>query len=121
MLYGVNGVPLVYVIRENEDLEEGKIYTNFTHECIEKCKLTGQEFAEDAKYVHNIIQSLIVGEYAEQWVKEHNGFKNGRTDFLTLVAHFTGEGNNTRRIGDAERLQKTLHYKDERAMTFRPC
>jgi hypothetical protein len=44
--------------------------------------------------------------------------KNERTDFLTLVAHFTGEGNNTRRIGDSERLEKTIHYKDERAMTF---
>jgi hypothetical protein len=51
-------------------------------------------------------------------VKDHKKFKNGRTDFLTLVAHFTGEGNNTRRIGDAERLEKTLHYKDERAMAF---
>jgi hypothetical protein len=36
-----------------------------------KCKLTGQEFAEDSKYVHNIIQSFIVGEDAEQWVKDH--------------------------------------------------
>jgi hypothetical protein len=51
-------------------------------------------------------------------VKEHKRFKNGRTDFLTLVAPFTGEGNTTRRIGDAERLEKTLHYKDERAMGY---
>ena len=51
-------------------------------------------------------------------MKDHKRSKNGRTDFLTLVAHFTGEGNNTRRVGDAERLEKTLHYKDERAMGF---
>jgi 3-methyladenine DNA glycosylase/8-oxoguanine DNA glycosylase len=118
MLYGVNGVPLVYVIRKDERPEEGKTYDNFTQESIEKCKLSGQEFVEDAKYVHNIIQALIVGEDAEQWVKDHKRAKNGRTDFLTLVAHFTGEGNNTRRVGDAERLEKTLHYKDERAMGF---
>jgi hypothetical protein len=118
MLYGVNGVPPVYVIRENEEPEERKTSANFTQECIEKCKLTGQELAEGSKYVHNIIQSLIVGEDEEQWVKEHKRLKNGRTDFLTIVAHFTGEENNTRRIGDAERLQKTLHYKDERAMAF---
>jgi hypothetical protein len=85
---------------------------------IQKCKYIGQEFAEDSKYVHNIIQSLTVGEDAEQWVKVHKRSKNGRTDFLTLVAHFTGEGNDTRRIGDAERLEKTLHYKDERAMGY---
>jgi hypothetical protein len=51
-------------------------------------------------------------------VNEHKRLKNWRTDFFTFVAHFTGEGNSTRRIGDAERLEKTLHYKDERAMTF---
>jgi hypothetical protein len=78
----------------------------------------GQEFAEDSKYVHNIVQSLIVGEDAEQRVKDHKRSKNGRTYFLTLVAHFTGEGNNTRRIGNAERLEKTLHNKDERAMGY---
>jgi hypothetical protein len=51
-------------------------------------------------------------------VKDHKRSKNGTTDFLTLVAHFTGEGNNSRRIGVAECLEKTLYYKDERAMTF---
>jgi hypothetical protein len=35
-----------------------------------------------------------------------------------LTIHFTGEGNNARRVGDVERLEKTLHFKDERAMTF---
>jgi hypothetical protein len=48
MLYGVNGVTLVYVIRVNEEPEEGKTYANLTEECIEKCKLTGQEFTEDS-------------------------------------------------------------------------
>jgi hypothetical protein len=41
-----------------------------------------------------------------------------RTDFLTLVAHFTGEGKHTGRIGDAEGLEKTLHYKVERALAY---
>jgi hypothetical protein len=48
MLYGVNGVPLVYLVRGNEEPEQGKTYTKFTQECIENCKLTGQEFAEDS-------------------------------------------------------------------------
>jgi hypothetical protein len=55
MLYDINGVTLVYVIRENEQPGEEKTYANFTQEFIEKCTLTGQEFAEDSKYVHNII------------------------------------------------------------------
>jgi hypothetical protein len=58
MLYGVNGVPLVYVIREDEEPEEGKTYVNFTQECIEKYKLTGQEFNEDSKFVWRRKQHL---------------------------------------------------------------
>jgi hypothetical protein len=37
MLYSVKGAPLVYIIRENEQPEEGKTYASFTQECIEKC------------------------------------------------------------------------------------
>jgi hypothetical protein len=36
MLYGVNGVPSVYVNDVNGEPEEGKTYANFTQECIEK-------------------------------------------------------------------------------------
>jgi hypothetical protein len=50
--------------------------------------------------------------------KEFKRSKNGCRDFIALTTHFTGEGNNTRRFGDEERLKKTLRYKDERAMSF---
>jgi hypothetical protein len=60
MFYGVNSVPLVYVIRENRDPEEGKTYGNFTQECIEKCTLAEQEFSEDSKYVHNVLSNLYL-------------------------------------------------------------
>ncbi len=32
--------------------------------------------------------------------------------------HYAGEGNSTRRIADAKRLQATLHYETERALPF---
>ena len=37
---------------------------------------------------------------------------------LTLRRHYAGEGNSTRRIADAKRIQSTLHYKTERALPF---
>jgi hypothetical protein len=37
---------------------------------------------------------------------------------IALRRHFAGEGNSTRRIADAKRLQATLHYKTERALPF---
>jgi hypothetical protein len=35
-----------------------------------------------------------------------------------LRRHYAGEGNSTRRIADAKRIQSTLHYKSERALPF---
>jgi hypothetical protein len=113
MLHVFNGVPLVYFICENEEPKEGTVYDSFIQEHIDNCKVTGQEFAEDTNYAHYVIQSLVVGEDAELWVKDNKRSEIGRTDFLTLVADITGEGNNTDRIGDAERLEKTIHYKDD--------
>jgi hypothetical protein len=48
--------------------KEEKVYTSFSQEYNEKCQLTGQEFAEDAMYVLNIIQSRTGGE-AELWIQ----------------------------------------------------
>ena len=35
-----------------------------------------------------------------------------------LRGHFSGEGNITRRIEEADRLKETLHYRNERALPF---
>mgnify|MGYP006167170513 FL=1 len=35
---------------------------------------------------------------------------------IALCRHYAGEGNSTRRIADAKRIQNTLHYKTEQAL-----
>jgi hypothetical protein len=37
---------------------------------------------------------------------------------IALRDHYAGEGNSTRRIAEAKRIQATLHYKTERALPF---
>ena len=44
--------------------------------------------------------------------------QNGRIDMLTLPAHYSGEGNASRRISKAERFRETLHYKSKRSLSF---
>jgi len=44
--------------------------------------------------------------------------QNGRVDLTALCAHYQGAGNTTRRIAEATRLRKTLHYKNERLLFF---
>ena len=117
ILEGVNGVPLVYVIRE-EQHEVGDVYTSFVEECIGRARLQGPEFEADARSVHQTLQSLTVGENAEHWLKDLQKKNDGRQDMAALRSHYRGAGNQSRRINQAKKLFETLHYKTERALKF---
>ena len=118
ILIGVNGIPLVYVIREVEDPPDDAVYDTFVARCIARCRLTGPKFEADARKVHHIIMSCVIGENAEQWIRSLKKYEDGRRDMQALRAHYQGEGNQTRRIGDADRLRDTLHYKGEASLPF---
>ena len=118
ILQGVLGVPLVYVIREDRDLDPDEAYGTFTEECIAKCPITGPSFEADARTVHQLIESFTTGENSEVWVKRLRRHHNGRMDMEALRAHYRGEGNQSRRITDAETLRDTLSYKGESTMPF---
>jgi hypothetical protein len=117
ILQGVNHVPLTYVIREDEH-EDGAVYDNFVDECIARASLEGPHFNADARQVHQIIQSLTSAENAEHWLKDISKKHNGRLDMMALRSHYRGAGNQSRRIGAAEKLRSTLHYRNERSLKF---
>jgi hypothetical protein len=107
-LLGVNGVPLLYVIREKEEAEpEG--HNTFVQKGIACAPLTGLHFEADARKVHQLATSFTQG--SEQWIKMHVKKQNGQVDLKALCAHYQGAGNTTRRIAEATPLCKTLHYK----------
>jgi len=62
--------------------------------------------------------SFTQGEMSEDWIKPVKCLKNGRKDKISLRAHFSGEGNATKRIVVVERLRDTLFYRSELDMTF---
>ena len=80
--------------------------------------LTGPHFEADARKVHQLTTSYTRGETSEQWIKMHAKKHNGCLDLKALYAHYQGAGNMTRRIREATCLRKTLHYKNERSLSF---
>jgi hypothetical protein len=60
----------------------------------------------------------LQGEQSESWIRNIARYQDGRCDIIALRRHYAGEGNSTRRISDAKRIQSTLHYKSERALPF---
>ena len=115
---GVNGIPLSYVVREQEDPEEGADYETFKERMIARAPLTGQYYVADTGRVHTLLTGFIHGEQSESWIRNIAKHEDGRRDMIALRRHYAGEGNSTRRISDAKRIQTTLHYKNERALPF---
>jgi hypothetical protein len=115
---GVNGVPLSYVVRDMAEPEDGVEYDTFNERMIARAPHTGQYFLADSRRVHNLITGFLQGEQSESWIRNIARFQDGRRDIIALCRHYAGEGNSTRRISDAKRIQSTLHYKSERALPF---
>ena len=118
-LTGVNGVPLSYIVRENElPPTDGRVYSNFMEETVYCAPLNGTIFDADKNTVHQAILSFTTGYPSEDWIKDKNKYRDGCRSMKALRDHFAGEGNATRRIAEADRLKKSLHYKNERSLAF---
>ena len=115
---GVDGVPLSYVIRVSLNPDVNTVFTSFVEETVAKAPLSGTYFDADRDTVHQALVSFTTGENSENWIKPVTRYRNGRRTMQALRDHFSGEGNVTRRIAEAERIRDTLNYKNERNLTF---
>lgn len=115
---GVSGIPLSYIVRDEEFPVAGIEYATFNDRMVNRAPLTGQYYIADARRVHNLLVGFLQGENTENWIRNIAKYQDGRRDMIALRRHYAGEGNSTRRIADAKRLQATLHYKTERALPF---
>ena len=115
---GVDGVPLSYVIWQLITPTANTTYTSFVEETVASAPLNGTYFDADSDTVHQAIVSFTVGQNSENWIKKVKRFRDGRKTMQALRDHFSGEGNVTRRIAEAERIRDTLEYKNERNLTF---
>ena len=118
MIPGVLGVPLCYVIRENEEADRTTQHANSVQEAIACIALKGPNFETDARTVHQIILSLVQGQTAEEWIEPLKSKENGQKDYKALKAHYMGEGNTNLRITSADDLKENLRYQGEKVQPF---
>ena len=116
---GSNGVPLSYVICTNDDPDTDEEHSDFISNTIACAPHTGEFYAADKMTVFNMIVSFTTGQPSSDWIKPTLKYKDGRRSMKALRDHLSGEVNDSRNKADADRLKETLHYKNERAMTFK--
>ena len=115
---GANGVPLSYIIRENDDPATDKEYDDFITKTIAYAPLEGEFYEADKITVFNFLMSFTTDQPSGDWIKTTLRYHNGRRSMKALRNHFAGEGNASRNKAGADRLKESLHYKNERAMAF---
>ncbi len=115
----MNGVPLLYVVREVEVPLAGIMYETHNERLINHAPLVGNYFVSDTRLVRTSFAGFIqAGEASKNWIRRIARFQDGRQDFIALQRHYAGQGNATKRIADAKVIQSSPHYKTERALPF---
>lgn len=120
---GCTGIPLSYVVREFEEPTEdddgdAPEDVDYLTTIVNRAPLRGTAYVADRRQVHQLLTGKVLGEQAEEWIRDDKSKQNGRIDFNHLKEHYEGEGNVSRRITQAEALHKSLFYKQERSMKF---
>jgi hypothetical protein len=117
-LPGRHGVPLTYVIRDNDDamvIPSADMFDDY----MNRAPLTGEALNADASEVHTYIVNFIAGnETAESKILAFADQSNGRLDFKALQDHYEGVGINSIAIKEADDVIENLQYTGERQPTM---
>ena len=117
-IIGVRGVPLTYVIRE-EDVPTFDASQPYDEAVINAMTLTGQEFQQDARTVHKIIMKNVHEDSdAYTYIKTLIRHRNGRKDIKALRERYSSDATKQAIINKAKNDLQNLIYKNERSFSF---
>lgn len=104
---GRNGIPLLYLIRDNE-LAILDLSANMHQDYINRTPNTGDIFTSDASVVNTCIVKFIVGNATtEAKILVHNNARDGRLDITSLKYHYEGVSIHARNVTEADK--KNIH------------
>jgi hypothetical protein len=117
---GVGNVPLLYVIRRDkpDGWDPATDAKNETECLIYQVAPEGHEYEADNKTVYNKLLDLTLGEAAYEWIRKFETTQDGRAAMIQLRKHCEGEDFTTRRINEANRTLKEVHYNNEYSFSF---
>jgi hypothetical protein len=112
---GRNGVPLSYIIRDDNIMPRDEPHASFLDDYIDLAPLEGVVFITDAAEVHTYIVKFIAeNDTAESKIQSLMAENNGRQDFIALQEHYEGVGVNALDVTRADRILETLFYSGEK-------
>lgn len=112
LIPGSNGVPLLYVVREDAT-PNPKPQADYLDEYINAAPLNGGIFILDNQKVYVLFQALIANEQALSVIKTQGTTTDGRRAYLTVKVHFEGSGIMQNKVTSAEKTIRQIQYKGE--------
>jgi hypothetical protein len=116
--FGVLREPLRYIVRpENPPAE----FATMEEERMFQFPLTGGSFELDNQTVFRKLKAFLIDSPGWAWIEPHDTAENGRAAYMAWTDHYNGEGELSKRTSLAKSKLDTLHYKNERSMSFERC
>ncbi len=80
---GVSGIPLSYVVQEQEVPTPGMEYPGtLTERMINRAPLEGQYYIADTQRVHNLLVGFLQGENTKNWIRNIARYQYGWRDII---------------------------------------
>jgi len=112
LIPGSNGVPLLYVVREDAT-PNPMPQPDYLDEYINAAPLNGGIFIADNQKVYVLFQALIANEQGLSVIKTQETTTDGRRTYLTVKVHFEGSGIMQNKVTSAEKTIRKIRYKGE--------
>jgi hypothetical protein len=116
--YGVLKEPLRYVVRSATVPDA---FTSNEEQRMYQFPLQGGSFELDNQSVYRKLKAFLIDSPGWAWIEPHDSAENGRSAYLAWVDHYNGEGELSKRTAIAKSKLDTLHYRNERSMSFERC
>ena len=118
MIVGAQGIPLSYVIRENDAPDQTERNT-WEENAVLEVPLTGRLYKQDNLTVHNIIlRNIADTSDALTYVKPYNNKEGGRTNIKALRSRYENVAMKYQYVSNAKGTIYTIQYRNKIAMTF---
>ena len=117
-IIGVRGVPLTYVIREEETPSFDPTLT-YDEAVLQAVTLDGPDFELDARTVHMLIlKNTHEDSDAYTYIKPLTKYRDGRRDIKALRNRYSSDATKQTIINKAKTALQELRYKNEKSFSF---
>jgi hypothetical protein len=83
--------------------------------------LEGGSFELDNQAIYCKLKAFLIDSQGWAWIEPHDTAENGRLAYQAWVDHCNGKGELSKQMAIAKAKLDTLHYQNERSMSFERC